>query len=459
MKKPTNPRLTLGLGLFLLFMLTAGVSYGLFSLQSSENNGVTSDGPLTQAELKKRMNVLLLAIDKRPGENTGRTDTMILASIDRQDKKVFLLSIPRDTRVKIDGHGLDKINSAHMYGGVPLAEKTVEDLLGIPVDYYVKTDFDGFREIVETLGGVEIDVEKNMYHNEGDSEDLINLKKGVQTLNGKEALQYVRFRSDELGDISRTQRQQKFLQALAKSALQMNTVWKLPALVPQLSKVVETDLGVGDMVSLAMMAKDWKSENIIAHTLPGNFMTLNGISYWYVDPSKAKQAALDFMRGIITTKVIDEGTVVLEEKPRVKSDDSEKADDKKADEKADPSTASDGKKTTGEGSLKPGTSNGKTDSLNGKASPENPLNPKNPKAPSSNQSTTGNHSTGSVTNPQNNSSGYPDINIPSTGTPSTNNPAAGNSVEPTNPSTAAPNRVIPGAPPVPSGVQSPDSGL
>ncbi|MDD4586806.1 MAG: LCP family protein [Heliobacteriaceae bacterium] len=297
-------------------------------LQASSKEKQTDDNrPFVSTEEKnKRINILLLALDARPGEATGRTDTMILASIDRQENKAYLLSIPRDTRVHISGYGMDKINAAHMYGGVSLTQKTLTELLGIPVDYYIKTDFNGFREIVDTLGGVELLVDKNMYHNEGDPTDYINLKKGSQKLDGKQALQYVRFRSDELGDISRTQRQQKFLQALAKQMLQVNTVWKLPALVPQLAKAVDTNLGISDLVSLATLANDWQGEDIIAHTLPGNFMDLNGISYWYVDPIKARQAATDFMQGIISTEVIDEGTIVLVEKPRSKPAGTEGAD-------------------------------------------------------------------------------------------------------------------------------------
>lgn len=418
-----NPRLMLGLGLLLLFLLSAGVTYGVLRPQSSApENSSGETNQLSEEEKKKRINVLLLALDARPGEQTGRTDTMILASIDRQDKKIYLLSIPRDTRVRISGYGMDKINAAHMHGGVELAQKTVAELLGIPVDYYIKTDFNGFREIVDTLGGVEINVEKNMYHNEGDPEDLINLKKGVQKLEGKQALQYVRFRSDELGDISRTQRQQKFLQALAKEALQVNTVWKLPALVPQLAKAVETNLGIGEMISLATVAKEWKPENIISHTLPGNFMDMNGFSYWYVDPVKAKQAALDFMRGVISTEVIDGGTVVLVEKPKHKAATEGKVEEKKTLNpplETKPATPTE----------KPTVPTEKPATLPTKPADPNIKPPTTPNAPASDD-------------PQ---------QKPGPETPKSNSP---DNINTTNPlDTSNPNRIVPGAPPVPTGVQ------
>ncbi|MZP28627.1 LytR family transcriptional regulator [Heliobacterium undosum] len=439
-KWQARPRLMIFFGLMLLLGVTAGVTYGILSPDLSLRDPFNPDGPLTESEIKRRMNVLLLAVDNRPGELDGRTDTIIVASVDRQDKKLYLLSIPRDTRVKISGHGMDKINAAHMYGGVPLTRKTVEELLGIPIDYYVKTDFNGFREIVDTLGGVEIDVEKNMYHNEGNPEDLINLKKGLQRLSGKEALQYVRFRSDELGDISRTQRQQKFLHALAKQSLQVNTVWKLPALVPQMVNYVETNLGAGDLVSLAIKAKDWNAGNIIAHTLPGNFVTLNGVSYWQVDPTKSRQAALDFMRGVISTSIIDESIVVLEkpkEKPKTADDEAKP----EADRVQHPVLESQpGDKTGAEQAGKPAALPGAKDILEQKSGTGNPSTPRAPGAPDAQ---------GKLPTP-------PD-------TPK-NPQQPGSSITPPAPSRlpdalnpTAPNRVIPGAPPVPTDVQPPSS--
>ncbi|MBM7867294.1 LytR family transcriptional regulator [Heliobacterium gestii] len=435
-----RPRLMIFFGLMLLLGVTAGVTYGILrpDLLSDPFN---SEGPLSDSELKRRMNVLLLAVDNRPGEIDGRTDTIIVASVDRQDKKLYLLSIPRDTRVKIDGHGMDKINAAHMYGGVPLTRKTVEELLGIPIDYYIKTDFNGFREIVDTLGGVEIDIEKNMYHNEGNPEDLINLKKGLQRLSGKEALQYVRFRSDELGDISRTQRQQKFLQALAKQALQVNTVWKLPALAPQLVKDVDTNLGAGDLVSLAMKAKDWNAGNIVANTLPGNFVTLNGLSYWQVDPAKSRQAALDFMRGVMNTKIIDESIVVLDkpkEKPKAEPEEVSPDDDKGPQPVTDsPLGGKAGAEQAGKAAVH---SDGKS---NGEQKAGTAQSPSAPGTPIDKTSTGKTQTTPGAPKP------------PQPSGPSAPSPTPARPPDALNPAT--PNRVIPGAPPVPTDVQPPSN--
>lgn len=230
-----------------------------------------------------RLNVLLLGIDARPGEKDARTDSMILVSIDRATKKIAMVSIPRDTIVEIPGHGQEKINSANVYGGVDLARESVENLLGVKIPYYVKTNFDGFKDIVDTLGGVTIDVEKRMvYRAEG-----IDLYPGTQRLDGYNALGYVRFRYDTLGDISRTERQQKFLTALAKEILQASSIIKLPKLVPEIMTAVNTNLSLKDMLFLSRVASGLDTQNIATATVPGIFYNSHG-SYWKADEAKAK---------------------------------------------------------------------------------------------------------------------------------------------------------------------------
>ena len=286
--------------------------FGLIGKGSADNNSQPFNG---------RLNLLLLGMDARTGETNSRTDSIIFASIDTQAKQAGMLSIPRDTRVQIPGYGQDKINAASTYGGPELAVKLVENLLGIPVDYYVSTNFSGFKDIVDTLGGVTIDVEKNMHYYDPTDNFLIDLKKGEQRMDGDKAIQYVRFRMDALGDISRTQRQQKFLVALAKEMLQPSTIVKLPKLIPQLNKNVQTNLGLMDMFSLARAGKDLDNMNIVTQTLPGNFLDINGVSYWGVEPEKAKLVVASLLRGEKSGSVVDENqptTDVAEKVPAVK---------------------------------------------------------------------------------------------------------------------------------------------
>lgn len=238
---------------------------------------------------KDRLNVLLLGNDARPGETFARADTIIVASLDFQNKRVAMLSIPRDTRVNIPGHGWHKINEALSIGQVDLLKKMIQDLIGVSVDRYALVNFEDFVKIVDTLGGVTLDVEKDMKYDTGDM--VINLRQGTQHLNGEEALGYVRFRHDALGDISRTERQQKFLAAILRQSLRPSTLLKLPKLIPQIAQAVDTDLTVREMLSLSKFAAGASSVQIVSQTLPGNFMTINGGSYWYVDPKQAKEVA------------------------------------------------------------------------------------------------------------------------------------------------------------------------
>lgn len=262
--------------------------------------------------LQNRMNVLLIGADQRPDQIKFNTDSLIFASVDPKTQQTSLLSIPRDTRVALSGHGYLKINEVAALTDLPTLQKNVEQLTGEEIAGYVQTNFAGFKKIIDTLGGITVDVEKDMYYETGDLEDgYINLHKGVQSLDGSQALQYARFRHDALGDISRTARQQVVLKAVAKEMFRLSTVPKLPFLIPQLMEAVDTNLSAKDIFALAKVAVGFESENVISQTLPGMFQDLNGVSYWKVDPVEVKKVVKNLFLGIITTKVIDQQNVDL----------------------------------------------------------------------------------------------------------------------------------------------------
>ncbi len=283
--------------LLLMVLLLAGGGYllaGHPGLNWPPLPAAPGDNEAMASEPLGSFTVLLLGTDARAGEKVGRTDTIIVANVDSEKKRIALLSIPRDTRVDIPGHGTDKINAAAVYGGPALTCETVSNLIGMPVQYYALARWEGFKNIVDVLGGVTIEVEKDMYHYDSNDgrEYAINLRKGVQRLDGSKALQYVRFRGDPLGDIGRTERQLKFLKALAGEVMQPSTLLKLPRLVPEINKSIETNLGARQMLALARAARDFEQAEIVTQTLPGRFLNLNGISYWYVEPAQAHEVAL-----------------------------------------------------------------------------------------------------------------------------------------------------------------------
>jgi LCP family protein required for cell wall assembly len=208
-------------------------------------------------EGSERVNVLLMGGDERgltKGE-IARSDSMMIASFDPATKKVHLFSVLRDTFVQIPDHGRGRINSALALGGPSLAMKTVGDLLGLNIQYYVYVDFQGFIKLVDAVGGIDYNVEKNMHYTDaadGHRFD-IDLKKGQQHLDGDKALQYVRFRHDAMSDFTRTERQRNFLKAIADKLKSGWNLVRLPDILAQVTPFVETNMSTGDMLKLGTL--------------------------------------------------------------------------------------------------------------------------------------------------------------------------------------------------------------
>lgn len=233
------------------------------------------------------VNILLMGIDARPGEpNNTRSDTIILASIDHRINKAVLLWIPRDTRIYTSNKS-KKINMVNQLQGPEASCKTVENLLGTEVDYYVLTNFSGFERIIDLLGGVYMDVDINL----SSSWSGVYLTKGYKCLTGKEALKYARYRGIKDGDIGRTQRQQKLMKALITQCLQKDNIAKLPSLFAELQKNVVTNLSSSDLFFLSTIILEIENGNIITQTLPGYSYTdpYSGASYWEVDRQVSRQ--------------------------------------------------------------------------------------------------------------------------------------------------------------------------
>jgi LCP family protein required for cell wall assembly len=173
----------------------------------------TQSSVVKKVEKGKPVNILVMGIDARNAEQNSRSDTMIVASIDRKTKQVVMVWIPRDTRVQVSANRYDKINSVNVLKGPEEACKVAGKLLDTRIDYYVITNFGGFEKIIDILGGVNIDVETAMTHYDPNPKLSINLSSGPQRLNGAQALSYVRYRGGPTADIGRTVRQQKHQQS------------------------------------------------------------------------------------------------------------------------------------------------------------------------------------------------------------------------------------------------------
>ncbi|MEJ8548483.1 LCP family protein [Brevibacillus borstelensis] len=238
--------------------------------------------------LADSFSVLLMGVDdseqrhKLYGEAV-RTDALLLATFNKKDRSVKLLSIPRDSYVYVPVEKKkDKINHAHAFGGVDGTVETVEGLLDVPVDYYVKLNFTGFMQIVDALDGIEVDVPISF--TEQDSNDrprAIKLKKGLQTLNGEEALALVRTRKID-SDMERGKRQQLVLEAIFHKTLSFGSVTKYGALLEALGDNVKTNLRLSDLEAFYQFAKG-SSVDIEKMQLKGSNLYLNNIYYYKLD--------------------------------------------------------------------------------------------------------------------------------------------------------------------------------
>ncbi|NLZ53894.1 MAG: LCP family protein [Thermoanaerobacteraceae bacterium] len=285
MKRPL--KIALFILLFITFSLGSGFYYVFRGLNDSIEQGLDPNtSTSTDDFVKGRQNILLLGMDAgtigaKEEYNRHRTDTIIVVSLDRKNKDVKILSIPRDTRVRVGGFGIQKINAAMAYGGADLAVKTVKDFLGVPIHNYVAIKLSSFRNIVDALGGIEMDVKEEMKYTDPSVGGIsINIQPGKQILDGKKAEEFVRYRGYPEGDIGRVKAQQQFMEALIKQALKPATILKLPKIIDIVQENVETDIQPLELASLANFARQIKQENIKMYMIPGEGKYISGISYF-----------------------------------------------------------------------------------------------------------------------------------------------------------------------------------
>jgi polyisoprenyl-teichoic acid--peptidoglycan teichoic acid transferase len=269
-----------------------------------------SSGDLQVPQITRPVNILVMGmsvlssdVDNPPASSTklsykaqvnsfkGLADTMLLVRLNPDTKKVIILSIPRDTRVELDEHGVQKINNTNILGGPALTAKTVTNLLqGVEIDRYLRVNVAGVEKLVDALGGVTVNVPKDLKYRDDSQHLYIDLKKGKQHLNGNQVLQLLRFRQDALGDLGRIQRQQSVIQAILEQTLTPATVSKIPSIIPAVQGYIDTNLKVEELLAVASFVVQNKSDRPQTLILPGDF---NGnrrgtVSYWLPNENKIK---------------------------------------------------------------------------------------------------------------------------------------------------------------------------
>jgi len=269
-----------GISLLALVLVALGGLYGYAkyiegTMQRTVVKQKKLDIRLAKAEPQEPYNMLILGVDKRPKETTYRSDTVVLARIDPKTKQVWMVSIPRDMRAQIPGHGHAKINSAYALGEEQLAIDSVEKLVGVPINHFMAIDFSGFENVVDAMGGVWLDVPVEINDKEADrtkGDKASHIDSGYQLLDGAHALTFVRARhqfADQ--DFSRMKNQQAFARAIAEQMATKTSVAKIPGIVSSVAPHVSTDMSLMEMLRTAQALKNAGSDNVYTTTLPGSW--------------------------------------------------------------------------------------------------------------------------------------------------------------------------------------------
>ncbi|MGF1459594.1 MAG: LCP family protein [Leptolyngbyaceae cyanobacterium] len=257
-------------------------------------------------QVTRPVNLLVMGVDlPEPGQDdgdtlfSGRSDTMLMVRVNPEDGTVGLLSIPRDTRVNIPGEGVAKINHANFAGGPELVAQTIQSNLGpVPLDRYVVVSTGALRELVDLLGGVEVNVPQRMVYQDVTQGLNIDLEPGWQTLNGDQAEQFARYRGDGNGDIGRVQRQQMLMKALRERLTHPTVIPRLPQVMRVMMRYVETNLTLEEILALANVAMEIEPQSLQMVMLPGRFSTPSEYvaSYWIPDETATQQVLNNFFQ-------------------------------------------------------------------------------------------------------------------------------------------------------------------
>ena len=257
---------------------------------------------LTAPRSGKPVDVLIIGSDRRAGQPDlgARSDTLLVVRLDPRTGSVSMLSVPRDLLVTIPGHGQNKINAAYSLGGARLALEVVHRLLGVPINHFVDIDFDGFKQVVNRLGGAYLMIDRR-YSNDTAITDYasIDIQPGYQRLNGAQALDFVRFRHDQNGDFTRIVRQQMFLREMKRELAGSATLTSLPrflSVMSILSHNVTSDIAsLGKLYAVVSLALSLNTHHIYQTHIDGSTPTIGGVDYVVATPQQVHAAVREFL--------------------------------------------------------------------------------------------------------------------------------------------------------------------
>jgi polyisoprenyl-teichoic acid--peptidoglycan teichoic acid transferase len=239
----------------------------------------------------------------------GLSDTMLMMRFDPEDERIAVMSVPRDTRTTVGGE-VTKINEANRQGGPALSAQAVSELMGgIGIDRYIRINVQGVEKLIDAIGGVEVNVPKDMKYQDDSQHLYINLKAGQQRLDGNQAMQFLRYRYDDQGDIGRVQRQQMLMSALVEQSLNPTTIARLPKILSVIQSHVDTNLSVEELVALVGYGAQSNRSDVQMLMLPGEFSSYEDyeLSYWLPNYSEIDTLAEQYF-GLSSTYRVSEQT-------------------------------------------------------------------------------------------------------------------------------------------------------
>jgi LCP family protein required for cell wall assembly len=305
-RRVRNKRIKLFILLPILFLIISASAYGAFLYKKAENTAnnsyeaiegrVNSEKRYKKVHPKKdNISILFMGVDESDVRNFGdavRTDALILATFNKTEKSVNLVSIPRDSYVHLPfKDDMDKINHAHVFGGVKGTIETVEELFNVPVDYYVKLNFNAFIDVVEALDGITVDVPITFTEMDSlDKKGAIHLEKGVQTLNGEEALALARTRKID-SDIERGKRQQLVMTSIINKAISISSIAKYGDVIEAVGSNMKTNMTFEEMLSFHDYAMAGTQLSINSLYLEGQDDYINRIYYYRLSDTSVEEVS------------------------------------------------------------------------------------------------------------------------------------------------------------------------
>lgn len=303
----------------LLIAIVCGASYYVFDIFFSAKNATSKIYQKLDTSLLKHsreeekievtkdpFTILLVGIENQDG-GKGRSDVLMLLTVNPKTKQIYQLSIPRDTRVFVPAaEKKTKITHSYGYGGIEATIGAVNELIDVPIDYFITTNFEGFEDIVDTLGGVKVNVPFTFKSQLTKSLKWKTFHKGEMELNGNEALAYVRMRkSDPRGDFGRNERQKQVIKAIIDKGTSFSSITKVDNILDDLGSNVKTNIPPSKMVSFIKLYKSLKTTEIHNLKLDGYDDYINSV-YYYIPKQKSidelNQTLKDVLEGITPTE-------------------------------------------------------------------------------------------------------------------------------------------------------------